>query len=248
MRKGLFVTGTDLGVGKTVVAAGIAGALARMGKNVGVMKPVATGATILNDKLVSREALYLQQVSGAQDDLALINPYLYETAAPPSVAAIWEKREEVDLKLLENRFFELTLLHEIVIVDGEGGLMAPLNRDETCLDLALQLACELVVVARPSRGTINHTLLTVNLARNMGVHVAGIVLNGYGRDQIGMVERTNPDEIRRLAPVPMLGILPWLDGVELETLSATGLVDAVLDYLDLDPLIRDDDPDWLDIS
>ena len=238
MRKGFFVTGTDVGVGKTVVAAGIAGALASMEFNVGVMKPVATdGFEDANNKLLSRDAEFLRQVSGVSDDLQIVNPYLYETRVAPSVAAFVEKREEVDLKLIENRYFELTLMHEIIVIDGEGGLMAPMNREETTLDLVLQLGAELIVVARPGHGTISHTLLTVNHARAMGVHVAG-------KDGLGLIEKTNPDEIRRMCPAPLLGILPWMDGCNVETGSHTGLIETVLTRLDLEPLIRDDSPDW----
>ncbi|MGE0433448.1 MAG: dethiobiotin synthase [Planctomycetota bacterium] len=245
MRKGFFVTGTDVGVGKTVVAAGIAGALASMEFNVGIMKPVATdGFEDENGKLLSRDAEYLRRVSGVKDDLSIVNPYLYETRVAPSVAAYVEKREEVDLKLVENRYFELTLMHEIIVIDGEGGLMAPMNREETTLDLVLQLGAELIVVARPGHGTISHTLLTVNHARAMGVHVAGVVINAWGRDGVGLIEKTNPEEIRRMCPVPLLGILPWMDGCNVETGSHQGLVETVLTKLDLEPLIRDDSPDW----
>lgn len=244
MGKGIAVVGTDVGVGKTVVAAGIAGALVERGVRVGVMKPVAIDAIEVDGKLISRDAYYLQLVSQVVDDPALINPYLYETQIAPSVAARLERREEVDLKLLEDRYFELTLLHEFIVVDTIGGLLSPLNETETNLDLFLRLGLDILVVGHGRIGTINHTLLTVQCARTMGLHVSGIVIDAHNTYRIGMIERTNPQEIERFSQVPLLGVLPWIDGVDVQEGQFLGLVETVKRRIELDPLLLDDDPDW----
>ncbi len=244
MGKGLAIIGTDVGVGKTVVAAGIAGALIERGVRVGVMKPVAIDSIEVDGKLVSRDAHYLKLVTEVEDEQPLINPYLYETQIAPSVAARLERREEVDLKLLEDRYFELTLLHETIIVDTVGGLLSPLNDHETNLDLCLRLGLDILVVGHGRIGTINHTLLTTQCARMMGLHVSGIVIDAHDTYRVGMIERTNPQEIERFSQVPFLGILPWIDGVDVEHGQFLGLVDTVKRRVDLDPLLLDDDPDW----
>ena len=244
MGKGIAIIGTDVAVGKTTVAAGLAGALLERGLNVGVMKPVAIDAREIDGALVSRDAHYLREVAQVDDDHALINPYLYETQIAPSVASRLERREAVDLKLLEDRFFELTLLHEIILVDTIGGLMSPLNDNETNLDLCLRLGLEVLVVGHGRIGTINHTLLTTNFARNMGLAVSGIVIDAHGTQRVGMIERTNPAEIQRFSQVPLLGILPWIDGVDVETCQFTGLVAAIRQRIDLDTLVARDESDW----
>lgn len=283
MQRGYFITGTDTGVGKTVVTAGIAAALSARGHNVGVMKPVATGclppesavSTVgeggngdgnghgngdkpterdqhealhyawgdPRDHLRSLDALFLKAVSRVDDELPLINPYAYEEPVAPSVAARLAGRP-VDLKLIEDRFFQLTLLHEVVLVEGAGGLLSPITEVETNIDIAAMLGCELIVVARPNLGTINHTLLTVNYASTQGLAVAGIVINGFGMGKIGLAERTNPEEIARFTNAPILGILPWLDGVNVETGDHIGLIENINRHLDLDPLTSDDSPEW----
>ncbi len=215
--RGLFVTGTDTEVGKTVVTAALACGLRRLGIRVGVMKPVATGCARANGTLTSADAEALLRASGSRDPLDLVCPYRFEAPAAPSVAA--ENRYDVPkappvrrtvlLGRIERAFRELARRHDIVLVEGIGGLLVPLNSRESVADLARCLGLPVLVVARAGLGTINHTLLTIEAARSAGLDLAGVVLNGRNR-RPSLAERTNPRVIRELGGVPVLGVVPRL--------------------------------------
>ena len=211
--RGLFITGTDTEVGKTVVAAGLAYGLRRLGLRVGVMKPVATGCARANGTLASADARALLRASGSRDPMDLVCPYRFEPPAAPLVAA--ENRYDVPKAppvrrtVIERAFRELARRHDIVLVEGIGGLLVPLNSRESVADLARHLGLPVLVVARAGLGTINHTLLTIEAARSAGLNLAGVVLNGRSR-RPSLAERTNPRVIRELGRVPILGVVPRL--------------------------------------
>lgn len=239
MRTGLFITGTDTGVGKSVVTAGLALALKKRGLNVGFMKPVSAGCPVLDGEVVSTDVRYLRDVTGVRDDPELVSPYRLKAAAAPSIASRLEDAH-VDLSYIVDQYFQLTLLHEITLVEGVGGLMVPLNSNELVSDLVLQLGLELVIVARPGLGTINHTLMTVHTAKMMGIPVAGIIINGFGKDRIGLPERTSPDEIEHFCNTPVLGILPWMKDVDVERCHAGSLLNEFLERINIEPLLPED--------
>ncbi|MCA8940652.1 MAG: dethiobiotin synthase, partial [Planctomycetes bacterium] len=209
MRTGFFICGTDTGVGKTVVAAGIAMALKKRGINVGVMKPIETGCPILDDEPMPMDAAFLRDSVECVDDMDLVCPYRLKAPAAPSIASRLEDTH-IDLQYINDQYFQLSLMHEVVIVEGVGGLMVPLNNNELVSDLILQLGLSMILVARPNLGTINHTLLTLNYAKMLGIPCAGLVINGFGKNQITLPERTAPDEIMHFSDVELLGIVPWI--------------------------------------
>ncbi len=209
--RGFFITGTDTGVGKTVVTCTLASALAARGINVGVMKPVASGGTRRSpsgDRLVSDDALRLQAASGVTDALALINPICFEHPLAPSVAARLEGAA-VEWEPILAAFTELARRHEFLLVEGIGGLSVPLGPGLVA-DLAERLQLPLLIVARTSLGTINHSLLTEAFARARGLPIAGWVFNTPTAQRSGVAERTSPEEIVRLSGVPQCGTLPYM--------------------------------------
>jgi dethiobiotin synthetase len=125
----------------------------------------------------------------------------------PTVAAR-RARVEIDLELVRRAFAEITAAHEVTIVEGLGGLLAPLAPRYRVADLAAELGLPLVIVARPGLGTINHTLLTVEAALARGLKVAGVIINDYDAETAGLAEETNPEEIRRETGLPILTIVP----------------------------------------
>ena len=221
---GVFVTGTDTGVGKTVIAGGLAASLASIGADVGVMKPIATGgeapaststlgdgatsAGAVNPRLVSEDAIFLKHAAQAEDSLELINPICLREPLAPSVASTLEN-VPVDLARVDAAFHQLCRNHDFVVVEGVGGLAAPIRDDVLVAHLAARFELPLIVVARPTLGTINHTLLTVKLARSLNLEIHGIILNGLRRDMAGLAEKTNPGEISRLTNLPILGVVPF---------------------------------------
>jgi dethiobiotin synthetase len=193
--RGLFVTGTDTGVGKTLIAGAIARRLRQLGRRVEVFKPVATGCPRKGGLgLVSEDAEFLAACAESRRTLAEIVPICYATAVAPNVAAMREHRP-VDLQTIFDAYSSLAnslsgeqqaspkaaslSSTDAVIVEGVGGLLCPITDDFWVIHFAKMTALPLVIVARPGLGTINHTLLTLHAARTAGLNVAGVVVNDY---------------------------------------------------------------------
>lgn len=223
--RGIFVTGTDTGVGKSIVSATLARLLRMNGVSVGVMKPVTSGCREENGELVSDDALLLCQAAGTLCTVDVAPYCLREAIAPADAAKIDGVR--IDFSVIKASFDRLASAHQYVIVEGAGGLMVPLSGGLLVADLARELGLPLLVVARPGLGTINHTVLTCFAAQQMGLRVAGVVVNGMP-EHPGLAEQGAPHQIGSLCGASVLGIWPhrnesdemeivdelsaWLDG------------------------------------
>lgn len=176
--RGLFVTGTDTGVGKTYVAALIAKSLRLAGRKVGVYKPVASGCRTVGKTLVSDDAVALWEAAGKPGSLSAVCPQRFLAPLAPHLAAKQEGKEINRRKLRTGLDYWLES-SEIVIIEGAGGLMSPIGETEYVLDLAAEFQFPLVVVSANRLGTINHTLLTLIAAAAYAdsLSIAGIVLN-----------------------------------------------------------------------
>lgn len=206
--RGIFVTGTDTGVGKTIVAATLARLLRINGVSVGVMKPVTSGCREENGRLVSDDALLLCQAAGIpiSEDIA---PYcLREALAPADAARLDGVR--IDFSAIKTSFNRLASAYQYVIVEGAGGLMVPLSGGLMVADLARELELPLLVVARPGLGTINHTVLTCFSAQQSGLKVAGVIINGMP-EHPGLAEKGAPHQIGSLCGASVLGVWPQRD-------------------------------------
>lgn len=182
------------------------------------MKPIETGCTKQGDVLIPSDGMFLKDISHMNEQITHIAPYCFETPLAPMVAA---EMENVDIETEEvgKRFDELALTYEAVVVEGIGGLLVPIKEDCFVADLARTIGLPLLVVASPFLGTINHTLLTVDYALKKGLEVAGIILNYHRPAEGTPAEETNPTVIRRLSSVPLIGIMPYLEDIESETLD-----------------------------
>jgi dethiobiotin synthetase len=201
---GLFITGTDTGVGKTLVAAALVRLLRQQGRRVGACKPVATGAGLVRGQLVSEDSLRLAEAAGvAVEDVTRWT--FAEPAAPPVAAR--QAGTTLHLKDLIAHTRGAARDVDILIVEGVGGLLCPLTEGETVADLATALGIPLVVVARRSLGTLNHTLLTVEVACQRGLAVAGVVISET-TPPASLAEESNVEELRRRLPVPILAVVP----------------------------------------
>lgn len=200
--KGLFITGTDTGVGKTVVTAGLVASLRDSGMDIGVMKPIETGFS-----LRSSDAVFLQEIAGVEDSLDSICPYRFKHPLSPFTAA---KIENLSIRFerIGHVYEELQQSHQALLVEGAGGLLVPITRQEMMADLALYLKLPILIISRTGLGTINHTLLSVEVARWRGIEVAGVVFN-HSSPRRGLAERTNPSVIRHFLNVPILGEIPY---------------------------------------
>lgn len=209
---GLFVVGTDTGVGKTRVASTIARVWAGSGRRVGVLKPAATGAVLRDGAWASEDADALIAAIGGGVTPDRVAPFLYEEPLAPPVAArragsplAWDEVA----RAVAGALAWWAERAEVMVVEGVGGLLCPLAEGATIADLAVALDYPLLVVARRGLGTINHTLLTVEAARARGLRVAGVLLNGDRPTADPIAEATNADELsRRLGGVAILGEWP----------------------------------------
>lgn len=208
MSKGIFITGTDTGVGKTYVAAGIAAALKQRGIDPGVMKPVETGCRARRGRLIPRDTGMLMKAAGVGDSASLVNPYQFRKPLAPFVAANLEKKKIEPAKII-TAFQALSKKHEFMIVEGAGGILVPLSRTYFYLDLAEDIGLPVLIVARPGLGTINHTLLTITALRQRKITIAGVVINHAEAGKPGLAEKTNPALIEKLSGVKLLGIIPF---------------------------------------
>lgn len=176
--RGLFITGTDTGVGKTYVTVLIARAIAKAGRRVGVYKPVASGCERTGDTLVSEDAERLRKSIGGDVEVDRVCPQRFAAPLAPHLAARAEGKT-VDAELLRTGISAWKDQCDIVLVEGVGGLMSPISDDDYVADLAFDLEYPLVVVAPNALGVINQTLqtlITASTFRN-GLDVAGVVLN-----------------------------------------------------------------------
>lgn len=203
--RGIFVTGTDTGVGKTVVAATLALLLSRQGMRVGVMKPVTTGCREVDGTLVSDDAELLAWAAGTTVD-RFTAPYRYVPPIAPSAAAEADG-ETIRFDLIAGAFRSIASSCDFVVVEGAGGLMTPVSGGLLMADLAATLHLPLLVVARPSLGTVNHTLLTCYAARQLGLQIRGVVISGYP-DTPDEAEASAPHLIDSLSGAPLLGRFP----------------------------------------
>ena len=203
---GLFVTGTDTGVGKTVIAGAIAAWLRSQGSRVAVCKPIATGCERRREGLVSEDAEFLAHCADSPHPLDLICPQRYAEPLAPAVAAE-RARQPVDWPAVERSLDLMSRDSDVMIVEGVGGVMVPLDERHTVLDLAAWLKLPAVVVTRAGLGTINHTLLTLRALRDVA-RLAGVVVNRYPVDTPGVAEETNPRIIAAWGHVPILCVTP----------------------------------------
>ncbi len=199
---GLFITGTDTGVGKTFVAAALARALREQGVDVGVMKPIETGCRLRQGKFYPADGALLRQTAGVRDALDLVTPVRFRLPLAPYAADVQEGKS-VNLRLVDQAFRTLRKRHSFLLVEGIGGLLVPIRRDYSVLDLIQRIGLPVLVVARLGLGTINHTLLTVHRLREAKVPVAGVFLNRTTAGRKTPAERTNPATLRRLLHLPV---------------------------------------------
>lgn len=231
---GIFITGTDTNVGKTVIAAGLAGALKNKGCKTGVMKAIQSGAGVRNGLLYSPDAEFMLKLTGNIDEIGLVCPYILKEAMAPGIAAEIEGID-VDLDIIKKAYHELEKRHDIVIIEGAGGIAVPVTKKLLISDLIRFLDIPIIIVARAGLGTINHTFLTIEYAKSLGIKIIGVIINDY---RGGIVEERNPGIIADMTGIPILGIIPH----DPEICSERGLhgkiVSLMENNVDLDKIIK----------
>ncbi|MFQ5481285.1 MAG: dethiobiotin synthase [Nitrospinaceae bacterium] len=211
--KGYFITGTDTGVGKTVVTALLLRWMQEHHRAAGVMKPVETGVDPECHSAANSDALFLMEVSGLQDPPGDVSPYRFKAPASPYQSARLQGRQ-VSPSLLTAAFNRLAARHDLMLVEGIGGLLVPLTAEMTVAGLAREWDLPLILVTRYTLGTVNHTLLTLQAAREHGLPVTGLVFNQTAPGPLSAIERDQPRLLAELTGVRVLGEMPYFPKLE----------------------------------
>jgi dethiobiotin synthetase len=219
--RGLFVTGTDTAVGKTVLSAALLAAMSAAGEPVGAHKPVLTGLAEEPDGVWPRDHELLGEMAGMSPEE--VSPMRFDAAASPQLAAALEGVEIRPAELVANArgaAVDRAGAPRTLLVEGVGGLLVPLAEGYDVRDLAVELDLALVIAARPGLGTLNHTLLSIEAARSHGLRIAAVVLNQWP-EQPGTLERSNLETLQTLGEVEVL-TLGRLGGPDRAALAAAG--------------------------
>ena len=201
MASGLFLVGTDRDVGKTMIGVGIVGLLRERGIDATLMTPIATGGS------VESAANLLRQI-GVEEPRRLISPISFETLASPYVASQVEQ-QTIQLDRIWSAYRELQSEGKFVVVEG-GGLMVPITKHYSVLDLLKDFNLPPIIVGKTARGTLNHCILTLRIMLVMGMQPLGFILNGFGQFGEGFAESLNPDVLEELAfPQKVLATMEW---------------------------------------
>ena len=211
--QGVFITGTDTGVGKTVVTAALAVALRTSGYEVGVMKPIETGVSSENRR---SDAARLRTAAGSSDMLTEVRPYAFRLPLAPFEAARLEKRRII-VSTIMRTIHRLQSRHEILIVEGVGGLYVPVTSSFNIADLIYRMKYDAIVVGRVGLGGINHALLTLDALRRRNITVLALVLNRSLPPESATARAQECSTVKVLgqqAGVPVIGPLPYRIGLE----------------------------------
>ena len=202
--QGVFITATDTGVGKTVVTALLLAHLRRRSVNAVAMKPISSG-----DRDDGR---LLHELADCPGSLDLVNPVHFRNPLAPFVAARLERHRWSTAPILR-KYATLANRHDVVLVEGIGGLLVPLRRRYFVRDLVCEMNLPILIVTRPGLGTLNHTLLTIQAARDRRIPVLGIIFNQSYPPHNEAALRTNAAAVEELSGVKVLAQIPYLSSL-----------------------------------
>jgi len=204
----IFVTGTDTGVGKTLVAGALARNLSDRGLDVGVMKPVETGHD--EPEGWPEDAAFLAEAARVADPREDVVPFDYAEPLAPLIAAR-RANAPIDVGAILEAFARLKARHPLMIVEGAGGMSVEITEDVDTAGLAVAMDLPVLVVARPDLGTLNHTFLTIEYARSRGLSISGIVICHTRPPEGSLAEETNPVALEERCGAEILATVPYLD-------------------------------------
>lgn len=212
--KSYFITGTDTGIGKTCIVAGLARALKQTQINVGVMKPYASDSK-MHTRFKSEDVEILVDAAQVNDPEELINPYFFLVPASPFSAAK-KLGITIDNNVVLERFKKLQRLHDVMLVEGIGGILTPILSNYNVIDLIKDMNLEAIIVASSQIGTINHTLMTCKMCEKYNVTIRGLIINehedGYNISDL-------KQDLEDLIGISVLAVTPKIDPFNTETFS-----------------------------
>ena len=228
MLKSLFVAGTDTDVGKTYITAGLAVIFRKMGIDVGVMKPFAAGAA-QKKGYKSEDIVILSKAAQACDPENLVNPQFFPIPASPYTA--WKTlKTKPKVSIILSSFKKLTKLHDMILVEGMGGIMTPILKDYYITNLIKEMKIPTVIVTRSKIGTVNHTIMTVKMCEKYKIPVKGIIINNFD-DGYPIPELKR--DLQNLTGIKVLGSIPFI-----KNMSDASLYRIFKKNIDLKTLIK----------
>lgn len=236
--RGVFVTGTDTAVGKTLVTAALALSLKKSGLTVGVMKPIETGVS--KSTVARSDAARLQAIIESDDALAAISPYRFELPVAP-LAAAQAEHSAIKLDVIAKLYRLLSHHSAYLLVEGVGGVHVPITQRDNVMDLIRRLRLPVVVVGRAGLGGINHALLTIEALRRRKIPIVALILNRTqaARSEVARVqEKTTIQALRKQVGVPVLGPLPYKAGVSRRFRPTVSKLAGTAAIKDLAKLVR----------
>jgi len=227
--KSLFIAGTDTDVGKTYIGAGLAVTFRKMGIDVGVMKPFAAG-TAQKKGYKSEDIVILSRAAMACDPENLVNPQFFPIPASPYTA--WKNLKiKPKISLILKSFKKLSKLHDVLLVEGMGGIMTPILKDYYVTNLIKEMKIPTVIVTRSRIGTVNHTIMTVKMCEKYKIPIKGIIINDFDSNGYNTKELTR--DFKSLTSVPVLGSIPFI-----KDMSDASLYRIFKKNLDLKTLLK----------
>jgi len=225
--KPLFITATDTDIGKTYVCAGLAHSLKKLDIDVGIMKPFACGVK-QKTGFSSNDLTILSKAAMVNDAEELLNPFFFPIPASPYTAAK-NLGVKIDINYLMKCFRKLDKIHDVMLVEGIGGIMTPILKDYAIIDLIKDLEANTIIVTSSKIGTINHTIMTCNMCKNMKIPVKGLIINNF--DSTGYPVSDLERDLSALTDLPVLCSLPHMQKFNLNDYAK--MIEYKMDLLSL---------------
>ena len=225
--KPLFITATDTDIGKTYVCAGLAHSLKKLDIDVGIMKPFACGVK-QKTGFSSNDLTILSKAAMVNDAEELLNPFFFPIPASPYTAAK-NFGVKIDINYLMKCFRKLDKIHDVMLVEGIGGIMTPILKDYAIIDLIKDLEANTIIVTSSKIGTINHTIMTCNMCKNMKIPVKGLIINNF--DSTGYPVSDLERDLNALTDLPVLCSLPHMQKFNLNDYAK--MIENKMDLLSL---------------
>jgi len=225
--KPLFITATDTDIGKTYVCAGLAHSLKKLDIDVGIMKPFACGVK-QKTGFSSNDLTILSKAAMVNDAEELLNPFFFPIPASPYTAAK-NLGVKIDIDYLMKCFRKLDKIHDVMLVEGIGGIMTPILKEYAIIDLIKDLEANTIIVTSSKIGTINHTIMTCNMCKNMKIPVKGLIINNF--DSTGYPVSDLERDLNALTDLPVLCSLPHMQKFNLNDYAK--MIENKMDLLSL---------------
>ena len=212
MGKGYFITGTDTGIGKTVATSHLVDCLQQKGVDAIPYKPIQSGIVYENNQAIGEDSAFYKKYLPLKEDVSYYNTYTLETPVSPHLASKLEN-VFIDEKVILEKYRELEKEHDVIFVEGAGGVAVPFKEDFTTIDLIKLLKLPAIIVTTLKLGTLNHTVLTVEYLKSQHIPIKGIIINKVP-SSLNEMEKDNLAMIEKLTSIDVIGLLPEYEQID----------------------------------